>query len=189
MALNTAISAAEGLKLIEQHGEDIGVLLSDQRMPGEKGVQLLERARQLRPRLVRMMITAKPTPRLSLALEGHLFWLADDRDSLYAVNGTPSDCVHVALTGLLVDRPDLVVSGINHGGNLGADVYYSGTVAAVREAVTRAVTDLGYRADLVARSMRTGASFAVRAMFARTVWRSITTSGVSSTSSVSASTR
>ncbi|WP_395750574.1 response regulator [Prosthecobacter sp.] len=54
----TANSAAEGLKLIEQHGEDIGVLLSDQRMPGEKGVQLLERARQLRPRLVRMMVTA-----------------------------------------------------------------------------------------------------------------------------------
>ena len=38
---------------------------------------------------VRIMLTAKPTPRLSLALEGHLFWLADDRDSLYAVNGTP----------------------------------------------------------------------------------------------------
>ncbi|HRH94573.1 MAG TPA: hybrid sensor histidine kinase/response regulator [Prosthecobacter sp.] len=54
----TANNAADGLKLVEQHGEDIGVLLSDQRMPGEKGVQLLERARQLRPRLVRMMVTA-----------------------------------------------------------------------------------------------------------------------------------
>lgn len=54
----TANNAADGLKLIEQHGEDIGILLSDQRMPGEKGVQLLERARQLRPRLVRMMVTA-----------------------------------------------------------------------------------------------------------------------------------
>ncbi|MGV3663692.1 MAG: hybrid sensor histidine kinase/response regulator [Prosthecobacter sp.] len=54
----TASSAAEGLKLIEQHGDDIGVLLSDQRMPGEKGVQLLERVRQSRPRLVRMMVTA-----------------------------------------------------------------------------------------------------------------------------------
>ncbi len=54
----TANSAAEGLKLIEQHGEDIGVLLSDQRMPGEKGIQLLERAREARPRLVRMMVTA-----------------------------------------------------------------------------------------------------------------------------------
>lgn len=54
----TATSAADGLKLIEEHGDDIGVLLSDQRMPGEKGVQLLERARHLRPRLVRMMVTA-----------------------------------------------------------------------------------------------------------------------------------
>lgn len=54
----TANSAAEGLKIIEQHGDDIGVLLSDQRMPGEKGVQLLERVRQSRPRLVRMMVTA-----------------------------------------------------------------------------------------------------------------------------------
>lgn len=54
----TASSAADGLKLIEQHGDDIGVLLSDQRMPGEKGIQLLERARQSRPRLVRMMVTA-----------------------------------------------------------------------------------------------------------------------------------
>ncbi|MFO1482371.1 MAG: response regulator [Verrucomicrobiaceae bacterium] len=54
----TANNAADGLKLVEQHGDDIGVLLSDQRMPGEKGVQLLERARDLRPRLVRMMVTA-----------------------------------------------------------------------------------------------------------------------------------
>lgn len=54
----TANSAAEGMKLIEQHGDEIGVLLSDQRMPGEKGVQLLERVRQSRPRLVRMMVTA-----------------------------------------------------------------------------------------------------------------------------------
>jgi two-component system probable response regulator PhcQ len=54
----TATNAADGLKLIEQHGEEIGVLLSDQRMPGEKGVQLLERARHLRPRLVRMIVTA-----------------------------------------------------------------------------------------------------------------------------------
>jgi two-component system probable response regulator PhcQ len=54
----TANNAADGLKIIEQHGDEIAVLLSDQRMPGEKGVQLLERARQLRPRLVRMMVTA-----------------------------------------------------------------------------------------------------------------------------------
>lgn len=49
------------------------------------------------------------------------------------VNGTPSDCVHVALTGLLDQRPDLVVSGINQGANMGDDTIYSGTVAAAME--------------------------------------------------------
>ena len=48
------------------------------------------------------------------------------------VNGTPSDCVHVALTGLL-PRPDLVLSGINNGANMGDDTLYSGTVAAAME--------------------------------------------------------
>jgi 5'-nucleotidase len=49
------------------------------------------------------------------------------------VNGTPSDCVHVAMTGLLDQRPDLVVSGINNGANMGDDTVYSGTVAAAME--------------------------------------------------------
>ncbi len=51
----------------------------------------------------------------------------------YKVDGTPSDCVHLAVTGLLDEEPDLVVSGINHGANLGDDVIYSGTVAAAME--------------------------------------------------------
>ena len=51
----------------------------------------------------------------------------------YKVDGTPSDCVHLAVTGLLDDEPDLVVSGINHGANLGDDTIYSGTVAAAME--------------------------------------------------------
>ena len=49
------------------------------------------------------------------------------------IEGTPTDCVHLALTGLLDTEPDLVVSGINAGGNLGDDVLYSGTVAAALE--------------------------------------------------------
>lgn len=49
------------------------------------------------------------------------------------VNGTPSDCVHVALTGVLSQRPDLVLSGINNGANMGDDTLYSGTVAAAME--------------------------------------------------------
>ncbi len=54
-------------------------------------------------------------------------------NGFYFINGTPSDCVHVALTGLLDFRPDLVVSGINNGANLGEDTLYSGTVAAASE--------------------------------------------------------
>jgi len=54
-------------------------------------------------------------------------------NGFYSVNGTPSDCVHVALTGLLSYRPDLVVSGINQGQNMGDDTLYSGTVAAATE--------------------------------------------------------
>ncbi len=56
-----------------------------------------------------------------------------DGDSIYFVNGTPTDCVHVAITGLLDDEPDMVISGINDGANLGDDVLYSGTVAAAME--------------------------------------------------------
>jgi len=49
------------------------------------------------------------------------------------VDGTPTDCVHLAITGLLDDEPDMVFAGINHGANLGDDVLYSGTVAAATE--------------------------------------------------------
>src|SRR5438093_13235786 len=49
------------------------------------------------------------------------------------VNGTPTDCVHLAVTGLLDDLPDMVISGINHGANMGDDTIYSGNVAAATE--------------------------------------------------------
>ncbi|MFM6961454.1 MAG: 5'/3'-nucleotidase SurE [Polynucleobacter victoriensis] len=58
-----------------------------------------------------------------------------ERDNFLYVNGTPTDCVHVALTGLLDSKPDIVVSGINQGENMGEDVLYSGTVAAAIEGV------------------------------------------------------
>jgi len=71
-------------------------------------------------------------------------------ENRYRVNGTPSDCVHLALTGFLDEEPDLVVSGINHGANLGDDVIYSGTVAAAVEGrflgyPTIAVSLVGHR--------------------------------------------
>lgn len=51
----------------------------------------------------------------------------------FSVNGTPTDCVHIAITGLLDFEPDIVMSGINEGSNMGDDVIYSGTVAAATE--------------------------------------------------------
>ena len=54
----TATTAQGGLKLLEEHADEIGLLMTDQRMPGEKGVWLLERARQFRPRVIRVLVTA-----------------------------------------------------------------------------------------------------------------------------------
>lgn len=68
----------------------------------------------------------------SLTLETPLR-VARTREGIYYVNGTPTDCVHLAITGLLDHEPDMVIAGINHGANLGDDVLYSGTVAAAVE--------------------------------------------------------
>jgi 5'-nucleotidase len=54
-------------------------------------------------------------------------------NGFYYVNGTPTDCVHLAVTGLLEHLPDVVISGVNHGANMGDDTIYSGTVAAATE--------------------------------------------------------
>lgn len=59
--------------------------------------------------------------------------LTQRHENVYSVNGTPTDCVHLALTGLYESPPDLVISGINAGVNMGDDVIYSGTVAAAME--------------------------------------------------------
>ena len=58
--------------------------------------------------------------------------VAREGTDFYTVNGTPADCVHVALTGLLTEKPDLIVVGINRGKNLGEDIAYSGTLGAAR---------------------------------------------------------
>ena len=58
-------------------------------------------------------------------------------NGFYFVNGTPTDCVHIAVTGLLDFTPDVVVSGINLGANMGDDTIYSGTVAAATEGYLR----------------------------------------------------
>lgn len=68
----------------------------------------------------------------SLTLDGPIK-IKEIGERTYRVSGTPTDCVHIALTGLLDRDPDIVVSGINAGANLGDDVIYSGTVAAAME--------------------------------------------------------
>lgn len=87
--------------------------------------------------------------------------LADDR---YAVDGTPTDCVNLGIHGLLERRPDLVVSGINRGGNLGDDVTYSGTVAAAMEATLMGVPAFAVSLDgnsFQREDFRAAADFAV----------------------------
>lgn len=68
----------------------------------------------------------------SLTLD-HPLRVVTAASGFYSVNGTPTDCVHIAVTGLLKEMPDMVVSGINEGSNLSDDVLYSGTVAAATE--------------------------------------------------------
>lgn len=68
----------------------------------------------------------------SLTLDRPLF-LKKAASGFYFVNGTPTDCVHLAVTGMLDELPDIIVSGINHGANMGDDTIYSGTVAAATE--------------------------------------------------------
>ena len=69
----------------------------------------------------------------SLTLDAPIHTHTADNGFVY-VDGTPTDCIHLAITGLLEKEPDMVLSGINAGANLGDDVLYSGTVAAAMEA-------------------------------------------------------
>jgi 5'-nucleotidase len=80
----------------------------------------------------------------------------------FAVNGTPSDCVNLGVLGFLPERPVLIVSGINHGTNLGDDVTYSGTVSAAMEGVLLGVPS-------VAVSLVSGGDFAEAGRAARLV--------------------
>lgn len=80
------------------------------------------------------------------------------------VNGTPSDCVHLAVTGMLDTLPDMVVSGINHGANMGDDTIYSGTVAAATEGYL-----LGVPAMAFSLASHSSDDFAAAAHVARTL--------------------
>jgi len=71
------------------------------------------------------------------------------KERVYAVNGTPTDCVLLAATKLLPEKPALVISGINKGGNLGEDILYSGTVSAAMEGALMGIPSVAF--SMVAR--------------------------------------
>ena len=83
-------------------------------------------------------------------------------NGFYYVNGTPTDCVHLAVTGMLDELPDMVVSGINHGANMGDDTIYSGTVAAATEGFL-----LGVPSIAISLCSKAGAHFDTAARVAR----------------------
>ncbi len=87
------------------------------------------------------------------------------RPGVFAIDGTPTDCVNLGIHGLLESRPALVVSGINRGGNLGDDITYSGTVSAAMEATLMGVPAFAISLDAKRfgpEDFKSSASFAVK---------------------------
>jgi len=119
----------------------VRILLTNDDGIGAEGLQVLRRELRridgveldvIAPDSNRSASARSITTRSPLSVEEIHF---DDGDVGYATDGTPVDCVRFADVGLVGERPDLIVSGINHGVNLGDDVTYSGTVAAAFEGV------------------------------------------------------
>ncbi len=94
------------------------------------------------------------------------------RSNVYAIDGTPVDCVYLALLHLVPRKPDLCVSGINNGFNLGTDVFYSGTVGAALEATLRRVPAIALSVE-----RRWPQDFAPAADFARRLVREVLAQG------------
>jgi 5'-nucleotidase len=87
--------------------------------------------------------------------------LSDHGAGVFSIDGTPADCVYTAFfagTRILPRRPDLVLSGLNHGANLGDDVFYSGTVAAAREGALRGVPALALSSGALDEASRAAAA-------------------------------
>lgn len=104
----------------------------------------------------------------SLTLDRPLM-LRQAHSGFYYVNGTPTDCVHLAVTGMLDHLPDMVISGVNHGANMGDDTIYSGTVAAATEGFLLGVPSLAislasHAAGNYATAARVAAELAQRVM-------------------------
>jgi 5'-nucleotidase len=129
------------------------LLLSNDDGYSAEGLQVLRRELQKHARVI---VCA---PEVNQSASSHslslhrVLRLRNVEKDVFALDGTPADCVYVALNSgdrILPRLPDLVVSGMNHGLNLSHDVFYSGTVAAAREAALRGIPAMAVSADVAA---------------------------------------
>jgi 5'-nucleotidase len=145
----------------------VKVLLTNDDGVGAEGLHAMRRALRGNPELEVHVIapdsnrsaTARSiTTRSPLSVEEVEF---GDGDRGFSTDGTPVDCVRFADLGLLGERPDLIVSGINHGANLGDDITYSGTVAAAFEGIVLGIPAIAVSQQSSKREMdfRFGRSF------------------------------
>ncbi len=145
--------------------EDIHILVTNDDGIHAEGIQYLSQVLHSEGQGFRLSIIAPDRERSAVghAITMHqplrvqkLSFIHNRELSGWAVNGTPSDCVKLAIEAILKDKPDLVVSGINRGSNLGTDVLYSGTVSAAVEglimgipSVAVSLTDSGEEKDYI----------------------------------------
>jgi 5'-nucleotidase len=127
------LGAGHGRRVRTERGEEVLILLTNDDGIHAEG---LEAARRTLAQLGRVIVIAPDREQSatshSLTLE-HPLRVKGSGDEMFSVDGTPTDCVLLAFNGLLDERPQMVVAGINHGPNMGEDVTYSGTVAAAIE--------------------------------------------------------
>ena len=97
-------------------------------------------------------------------------------DNVFSVDGTPTDCVNLGIHSLLSFKPDLVISGVNSGANLGDDVTYSGTVAAALEATLMGIP--AFAVSLVTKGNGDGEHFEAAAAFAARLARTVADNGL-----------
>jgi 5'-nucleotidase len=112
----------------------------------------------------------------SLTLDRPLMVRTASNGFLY-LNGTPTDCVHIAVTGMLEKRPDLVVSGINDGANMGDDTIYSGTVAAAMEGFLLGIPAIAFSLANKGHAHLDGAARVARDVVARFIERPYPSAG------------
>jgi 5'-nucleotidase len=137
------------------------ILLSNDDGVLAPGLQVLARAlRTLGKVYVVAPMEEKSTMGHSLTLHKPLR-IHEVSDGFYGVNGSPADCVYMAIREVLKGKPDLVVSGPNRGGNLGQDCYYSGTVSAAREACILGIPAVALSVDVAHSKSRSGKAFDV----------------------------